>query len=67
MNNITARIQKIEDALASALSRGEYEIVEENGARYLEPIFAGGEFVPPLGYPRLSLYEVARDLERLLP
>ncbi|MEC9243438.1 MAG: hypothetical protein VYB05_01595 [Pseudomonadota bacterium] len=66
---VTRRVQRVEDALAQALNRGDFEIITYDGQRYLQPIMRGhvvGGDVDILSLPRLSLFDVARDLERAL-
>ncbi|MBN9044643.1 MAG: hypothetical protein J0H18_03120 [Rhizobiales bacterium] len=63
----TVRIQEIENALASALARGDFEVVNIDGERFLQPVLQeSGIYIGGQKYPVLSLYSVARDLERLL-
>lgn len=66
--SVTRRILDIEDALANALNRGDFEIVTHDGERFLRPILAGhvSDVDAINTYPLLPLNLVARDLERLL-
>lgn len=66
---IETRIVEIEEALAHALNRGDFEVVTDEGHRYLEPVLGehvigGNQCV--LSIPRLDLSKVARDIERYL-
>ncbi len=65
---VTRRSLEIEDALAKALNRGSFEVITHDGERYLQPILQGhilGD-CDIISCPRLSLFNVARDLERHL-
>ena len=64
---IARRVSDIEEALAKALDRGDFEVVTYDGERYLRPILNG--HVSPEGIysiPLLSLDRAAREIERLL-
>ncbi|MHA7881742.1 hypothetical protein [Nitratireductor rhodophyticola] len=65
---VTRRIQRVEDAIAQALNRGSFEVVTHDGERYLQPILQGHVIgdCDIISLPRLSLFNVARDLERAL-
>jgi len=65
--SVTRRIAEIEDALATALRSGGFEVVAIDGERFLRPILRGHVMEDAIwSYPLLSLDQVARDLERLL-
>lgn len=67
---VTHRVAEIEEALAKALNRGDFEIITEKGERYLRPILTGHvlglDFDAIVSTPLLSLDAVARDIERYL-
>jgi hypothetical protein len=66
-SSVTRRVAEIEEALANALRRGDFEVVTIDGERYLRPILRGHVMEDAIwSYPLLSLDAVARDLERLL-
>ncbi|QPC44495.1 hypothetical protein HW532_18410 [Kaustia mangrovi] len=62
---VERRIQEIEEALARAFCSGSFEIVNEDGQRYLRPIVPGAH--GPDIVPLLDLYQAAREIERYLP
>lgn len=64
---IHKRVALIEDALAEALPRGDFEVVHTDGERYLRPILSGHVAEEAVwSYPLLRLDAVAREMERLL-
>lgn len=64
---IHRRVQLIEDALAEALNRGDFEITHVECERFLQPILAGHVMPDAVwSVPLLSLDVVAREVERLL-
>ncbi len=64
MTPVSTRILRIEEALAKALSRGDFEVVTEDGHRFLRPILAGHVCGEIISEPMLDLNQVARDVER---
>ncbi len=65
--SISARILIIEDALARALNRGDFNVTSEHGERYLVPVLLGHVMEDAvISRPMLSLNAVAREMERLL-
>lgn len=65
--SVTRRVAEIEEALANALRRGDFEVVVIDAERFLRPILRGHVMEDAIwSYPLLPLDAVARDLERLL-
>ena len=61
------RVAMIEDALAEALKRGDFEVVHADGERFLRPILSGHVAEELIWtQPLLPLHAVAVELERLL-
>lgn len=64
---IHKRVALIEEALAKALHRGDFEVTSDKGERYLRPILDGHVMAEAIWTrPLLSLDAVAREMERLL-
>lgn len=65
--SVITRVNEIEDALAKALRRGDFEVIAIDGERFLQPVMQeNGIYIGGRSYPVLSLYDVAREMERLL-
>lgn len=61
------RVAAIEEALATALNRADFEVTAIDGERYLRPILRGHVMEDAVwSIPLLSLDAAAREIERLL-